>query len=184
MLAFVCVAAKPKPSGIMYVVRHADTSNHSSTCGINSKGVRRANYMKGIFNGSKFEAPKTIIAFQVRGKLQRMEDTVTPLAKSLGLNVTEGPTLEADDDDGEEVPTYEGAKQAIAALEKGVVLVADWSYIVVFCKALGHKCKNFVGNDQVLVVTLKDGVATNMKLETMGFKYSDEISIKHPSPGC
>lgn len=165
-LLFCAIHALPttteaSASGTIYVIRHAETDGHSKDCGISAEGILRAEYLPSIFkNGGKFKAPATIIAFQVHGTKhgQRMEDTVTPLAKSLGLNITKGPTL-IDDPNWTPAPAKAGAAQALAALNTGAVLVSDWSYVSVFCKELGKSCKhllkdgeNFQGNDQVCLV--------------------------------
>jgi len=155
-------------SGIIYVVRHAETSGHNSTCGINAKGEKRARYMTTIFKGQKFETPKTIIAAQVPGKLQRMQDTVTPLAANITMKVTKGPTL-IDDPDWTPAPAKAGAKQALVALGNGTVLLAWWSYIEELCKQLGEKCDNFDGFDEVLVVTVKNSKVESMKKDHENF---------------
>lgn len=173
-------------SGTIYVVRHADTNGAVKPYGINAKGLRRAEYMKSIFDGSVFEPPASIIAAQVKGKIQRMQDTVAPLAKHLGIQIdtTVGPLV--DDPYWTEQPPKDAAKKALAALKDGPVLIAWWSYIKYLCKDLGHTCPggvtDFKGNDQVLVVTVKNGAVKSMTMENENFKDNGPSPSPSPAP--
>jgi len=142
-------AAVAGTGGTIYVVRHGemDTSTHT----LNDKGQRRAEYLVSIFNGNKFEAPKSIIAGQVGSKStshQRMQETVTPLANHLGITIDTGVSVEDD---------KAGAQAALKALSKGTVLVAWWSEISGLCKHLGHTCSDFEKYDQVRVIKVQNG---------------------------
>jgi len=162
-------ATTPKPgygpspvygSGTMYIIRHAETKGKKSPSGIGPKGIRRAHHIATIFDGSKYKAPKSIIAGRVSGTAQRMEDTVTPLAHKLGITIDT--SVKVDDDE-------DGAHLAKRDLDHGTVLVCWWSYVVQFCAWLGPHCDNFSGYDSVLVVEIEDGKVTSMKLEAEGF---------------
>lgn len=165
-------------SGTLYIIRHAETSGSVSPSGIGPKGIRRAEYIATIFDGSKYKAPKSIIAGHVSGTAQRMEDTVAPLAKKLGITIDT--SIKVDDDE-------DGAHQAKRDLDHGTVLVCWWSYVVQFCAWLGPHCDNFSGNDSVLVVEIKDGKVTSMTLDAEGFVdpgFEDEMSEEFENAGA
>lgn len=172
-------------SGTIYVVRHADTNGAVSPYGINAKGLRRAAYMTTIFDGNTFLAPASIIAASVPGKRQRMVDTVAPLAEHLGITMDTSITL-LDNSDWSEQPCKDAAKKAMAALSKGPVIIAWWSYIKYLCKDLGQKCpggvSDFKGNDQVLVVTVEKGDVKSMTMEKENFVDPGPSPSPSPSP--
>lgn len=160
-------------SGTIYVVRHAETKNHGHIHGINEQGLRRADNMVNIFDGSKFETPKTIIAASVTSKVQRMEDTVAALADHLNIKMDIVGPLEDDDSKWTFKPCADAARAAAASLHKGPVLISWWSYIKYLCKGLGQKCPSgktdFKGYDEVLVVTVRNGKVHSMEIANEGF---------------
>eukprot|EP00978_Attheya_sp_CCMP212_P047802 scaffold432507_cov71-Attheya_sp.AAC.1 len=152
--------AQQRVSGTIYMVTHSETSGYSfPPHAIGPFGRKRAEYRTSLFNGSRFKAPNTIIAAQVVDKVgrgQRMEHSVVPIAKSLGINVTIGPTL-IDTPKWTHEPAREAAQLALTSLSNGTVLISMWSFILEFCAQLGTHCENFNEPDDVITIEVQDG---------------------------
>lgn len=101
-----------------------------------------------------------------------MIDTVTPLAKHLGIEIVNPKGVLADNGWDRNVPK-DAAQKALAALIKGPVLISWWSYIKYLCRDLGKTCpggvSDFKGFDQVLTVTVSSGKVRSMKMSSMKF---------------
>jgi len=161
-------------SGRIYVTYHAETFNKHQhfPLGIGPTGIRRANYMATLFSKyGEFDPPKTIIAAQTKEvnppRGQRMEGTVTPLAKSLGLKVIKGPLL-LDDPEWTYIPANKAARMALKALVNGTVLLSWWSYTEELCQQLGTSCKPFEEFGEMLVIEIEDSDVVSISRTTDG----------------
>ena len=164
---------RQRPSGTMFLMTHAETENKTYPMAIGPVGIEHSYYIAANYNGTKYKAPSTIIACQVvddeepyRG--QRMQDTVTPLAKNLGINLTIGPTL-VDDPDWSYKPARIASQLALTALENGTVLVSMWSFVEEFCYHLGISCENFDDHGELVILQVENGDVRSVTYTTDGY---------------
>eukprot|EP00957_Ditylum_brightwellii_P004020 305492-Ditylum_brightwellii.AAC.1 len=138
--------------------------------------------MTSIFDGKKFQAPKTIIAAQNVDNMrrgQRLQGTVTPLAQHLGLNITLGPTL-VERPRWTAKPASVAALQVLEALHNGTVLLSWWSYTNELCRQLGTSCEQFESPGEMLVIDIEDGAVVSLERKTDGCAANYKWSLLPP----
>ena len=98
-LLLLSIPAHATPREVM-IIRHAEKPADKRATNLSPKGYERAKALVTVFGGSRFRVPEIIFAQSPRkksGSLRPIE-TVTPLAKSLGLEVNERFQVKRGDD--------------------------------------------------------------------------------------
>jgi hypothetical protein len=162
-----------RPSGILYLVTHGDTSPAIYPTGLSRKGIEHAKHMANYWsNSSRFDLPKTIIAGRTidpyyRG--QRLFGAMIPLSVRIGIDIIPGPLFK-DDPKWTYRPDYEMLEMAILALGDGTTMVSFWCYIEEFCYLLGTECENFNKNQgEYHIFELEDGYVARHQFDTDGY---------------
>ena len=148
--------------GTIYMIRHGEKDSKGCE---STKGMERANALHSIFK-SKFQLPDFIYAYHYTHDCQRTTQTITPLAKSLGLTVD---THHGSDSDA-------AVKAFVSRLSSDKVIVACWehNHILKVAQSFGvapSKIPSWSGRDYdtVFVFTIKSGKLVDFKVSHEGF---------------
>ena len=148
--------------GTVYMIRHGEKDSEGCE---SSKGMERANALHDIFK-SNFQLPDFIYAYHYTHDCQRTTQTITPLAKSLGLTVD---THHGSDSDA-------AVKAFVHRLSSDKVIVACWEHehIPKVAAAFGvpsHNIPHWSGSDydSVFIFTIKSGKLVDFKVSAEHF---------------